>query len=124
MKLKFDQGGALNRFGFDMLDPRDIEEMVFVIVSQEAFHLRRIHPSIRLRHINGRNPKGRKYIPWHLAHGEHRPKGHRDNNHQDRERPAQGWLDEIHLSAPVLSNSESVQEPVWNPDSYNSEVAL
>ena len=56
MKLKLHDRGSLDVFRLHMLDPRDVEEMVLVVVGQVAFHLRRIHAAIRLRDVDRRNP--------------------------------------------------------------------
>src|SRR3984893_10206148 len=53
MELELDQRYALDRFAFDMLDAGNIEEMVFVIVDDEPFHLRRIKAAIGLRDVDG-----------------------------------------------------------------------
>src|SRR5262245_5293169 len=55
VELQLDEPDALDRLAFDMLDAGDVEEMVFVIVDDEAFHLRGIKTAIRLREVDGRH---------------------------------------------------------------------
>ena len=48
-----------------MMDTADVQEMVLVVVRQEAFHLRRIHTAIRLTYIDHRQIKLRENIDFH-----------------------------------------------------------
>src|SRR5664280_1614961 len=75
--------------------------MVLIIIGEEAFHLGRVHPSIRLRDVNGRNAQGRKNIARHFPQCERRAKGHSDHRHDDGKRPAQCRLDQSHRKAIV-----------------------
>ena len=51
-KGQLHQRGALNALAIDRLDARDVEEVVLVVVGEEAFHLRGSHAAIRLRNID------------------------------------------------------------------------
>ena len=66
MKEQLHQGSALNVPGLDVVDSRDVEKMVLVIVGQIAFHLRRVHAAIRLSHIDHRQVQAGKDVDSHL----------------------------------------------------------
>jgi len=89
MELELDQRYALDRFAFDMLDAGDVEEMVFVIVDDEPFHLRRIKAAIRLRDVNGWHPEIREDIPGHPIDRQktHQCDGY--DHRQERDRSSQ-----------------------------------
>src|SRR5438445_4652817 len=65
MELQFDDRRALNGLGLDVLDAGDIQEMVFVIISEITFHLGGVHAAIRLRDVNRRNAESRENIARH-----------------------------------------------------------
>jgi len=65
MKEQLHQGHALHVPRFDVVDVADVEEMIFVIVRQVAFHLRRVHAAIGLGHVNDRQVERRKDIDVH-----------------------------------------------------------
>ncbi len=51
MELELDQRHALDRFAFDMFDAGDVEEVIFVIIDDEPFHLGRVQAAVRLGHV-------------------------------------------------------------------------
>src|SRR6266446_2840119 len=65
MELELDQRYALDRFAFDMLDAGDVEEVVLVVVGDEPFHLRRVEPAVRLRHVQHGHPQIGEDVPRH-----------------------------------------------------------
>ena len=70
MKVEFDQADVLDGFRFDVLNARDVEEMVFIIRDEVPLHLGRIHPTIGLRYVNHRKLEIRKNIHWHTHERE------------------------------------------------------
>ena len=66
MKLQLDDGRALDGLRFDVLDAGDVKEVILVIISEIALHLRRVHPAERLGDVNGRYSQGGKNVPRHL----------------------------------------------------------
>ena len=70
MKLKLHDGGSLDVLRLDVLDARDVEEVILVVVGQVAFHLRRIHAALRLRDVDGGNAQRREDIARHLFRGD------------------------------------------------------
>ena len=67
MELQLDQRDALDGFAFDMLDAGDVEEVVFVIVDDEPFHLRRVHAAVRLGDIQNGHAEIREDVPRHAT---------------------------------------------------------
>ncbi len=65
MKEELDEADILNGSRFDVLNARDVEEVVFVIRNEEAFHLRRIHAAIRLCDVDHRQIEIRKDVHRH-----------------------------------------------------------
>src|SRR5258706_12043358 len=99
MELELDQRYALDRFAFDMFDAGNIEEMLFVIVDDEPFHLRRIKAAIRLRDGDGWHPEIREDVPRHATD---RQKTHYRNSydhHQKRYRASQCKRHQVHRDA-------------------------
>ena len=90
MELKLHQGNALDVLGFDVLDAGDVEEVVLVVVRQVPFHLRRIHPAVRLRDVDGGRAKLRKDVDLHSLDGHDRRKGDGDDRHENRDRSPHG----------------------------------
>src|SRR5207302_3893034 len=62
MKDQLHERDALNVLAFDVLDARDVQEMVFEVIGEESLHLLRVHASIRLRHIDSRRTEVRKDV--------------------------------------------------------------
>ena len=71
MKLQFNERITLNRFGFHMLDASYVEKVVLVIVGYETLHLRWIHASVRLGHIDDGNAEIGEHISRHFCDGKH-----------------------------------------------------
>ena len=65
MELKLEEPHALDRLAFDMLNAGDEEEVEFVIVDDEPFHLCRVHAAEWLRHIKHRDAQIRKDVSRH-----------------------------------------------------------
>ncbi len=79
-----------------MFDPGDVEEMIFVIVSEVTFHLSRIHAPVRLGHINRWDTERWEHIACHPLNGD--PGAEADGNDDDHngKRSAQRCLNQVH----------------------------
>ena len=86
MKREFQQSHVLDGFRFHGLNAGNVEEVIFVVVDEIAFHLRRRHSPVRLRDIDHRQIQVREDIDGHAQKSENRAQGHTDheNNHGDR----------------------------------------
>src|SRR5882757_1219428 len=101
MELELDQPDALDRFAFDMLDAGDVKEVVFIVVDDEPFHLRRVHAAVRLGHIQDGHPKIREDVPRHAIDREktHQCDGY--DHRQKRDRTSQCKRHQVHRDASV-----------------------
>ena len=52
MKLQLHQRGSLHIATFNMMNAVDVQEVVLVVVRQQAFHLRRIHAAVGLTYVD------------------------------------------------------------------------
>src|SRR3977135_531911 len=101
--MELDQPDALDRFAFDMLDAGDVEEVVLIIVDDEAFHLRRVHPAVRLGHIQHGHPQIWEDVPRHAIDCQ---KPHQCNGYdhrQKRDRASQCKRYQVHRAASARS---------------------
>jgi hypothetical protein len=73
-----------------VFDAGDEEEVEFVIVDDEPFHLRRVHTAERLRNINYRDAQIRKDVPRHPIECEKPDQRRRNDHHQQRYWTPQG----------------------------------
>ena len=71
LEVQLDQPDVLNRLRFDVIDARDVEEVVLVVIRQKAFHLLRIHAAVRLGDVNHRRVEIGKNVDGHACHGDH-----------------------------------------------------
>jgi hypothetical protein len=106
MELQLDERDALDRLAFDVLDAGDVEEVVLVVVGDEPFHLRRIQATVRLRHVQYRDPQIREDIPCHAIKRQKPRQCHRYDRDQKRDRPPQCTRHQIHRAA-------STGRPAW-----------
>jgi len=79
-----------------VLDARDIEEVIFVIVCQEAFHLRRVHAAVGLGDIDGRNSQRWEDVAGRFTKSEERTQDDGGDEDKHRERPTHGRADYVH----------------------------
>src|SRR4051812_17501284 len=88
-----------------MLNAGDVEEVIFVVISEVTLHLRRVHSAIRLRHVNRRHSERRKNIARHPLQGD--PCAERDGNHQhdNGDGTAQRWGGQVHSAASFTTSS-------------------
>ncbi len=74
----------------------DVEEVILVIIGEQALHLPGVHPAVRLRHINDGQIEGGKDVYLHPRHGEAAADHDRGNPHHDGDRMTQCEDDGIH----------------------------
>ena len=109
MELQLEQRRALDGLRLHVLDAGDVEEVILVIISEVALHLRRVHAAVRLRHVNGGNAQRGEDVARHLLQGQRGPQGHRRHPGQDGERTAQGLCDQIHDNCELrISTTKSI----------------
>jgi hypothetical protein len=96
MKAKSQERGTLDRLRFDALDAVDVEEVVLVIIRDEALHLLRAHASVRLRDVNRRRVEVGKDVDARAAEGDDREDDHRAGKHDDRDGSPQRESNEPH----------------------------
>ena len=70
MELELHHRRALDVLRFDVLDAGDVQEVVFVIEGEEAFHLRGVHAAERLGHVDRRDVQGREDVLGHAVQAE------------------------------------------------------
>ena len=96
MELELHDRRSLDVLGFDVLDAGDVQEVVFVIIRQEAFHLAGLHAAKGLGDIDRRDVQGREHVLGHAIQAEEGGKrqGHERDDQGDRSTKDQG--EEIH----------------------------
>ena len=97
MKHQLHEGGALNALALHVIDARDVEEVILVVIGEVAFHLRGVHAAIGLRHIDRRVAHLRKDIDRHALQREHGAQRDRDQRHHHGHRSAQGCQNQAHM---------------------------
>jgi len=65
MEVQLEQADVLDRLGLDVLDAVDVEEVIFVVVDQVAFHLRGVHAAVGLGHVDDGQVEVRKDVAGH-----------------------------------------------------------
>ena len=69
-----------------MLQVRDVEEVILIKIREIRFHLRGIHATVGLRHVNGRHAQRRENIARHFFDREIRSA----KNRRDRDKHCDG----------------------------------
>jgi hypothetical protein len=54
MEIQLHQGHALDVLRFDVVNAVDVEEVVFVVVGDQPFHLGRVHAAVGLGDVDDR----------------------------------------------------------------------
>ena len=96
IERQFDQRRPLYTLRFHMLYARNIQQMILIIVGDEAFHLLRIKPAIGLCDVHRRRAKIGKNIdtrPLHRKPGGQNNRQHRNHN---RDRSPQRQQNQFH----------------------------
>ncbi len=83
-------------FDSDVLDARDVEEVILVAVGQVALHLERVHAAIGLRHVDRRNAQRREDVARHALQAEPCAQQTADDGDEDGPGVAEGEAGEGH----------------------------
>src|SRR5437763_11336095 len=97
MEEEFDQSDALNGFRFDVLDARDVEEVILVPRNDEALHLRRIYAAVGLRDVDHRQIEIWKDIHGHARQRKSRAERDGDDRDENREGTNKRSIDQPHV---------------------------
>ena len=87
---------ALNALALHVIDAGDVEEVILVVVSEVAFHLRGVHAAVGLGDVDGGVADLREDIDGHALEGEDGAEGDGDQRDDDGDGPAEGCQDESH----------------------------
>ena len=79
-----------------MIDSRDVEEVVLVVVGEKTFHLCRVHAAVRLSDIDSGIADLRKDIDRHALDREYRSQRDRDQSDDDCQRTTERKQNETH----------------------------
>jgi len=90
MEDKLHERRALDAFALDVINAGDVQEVIFEVVGEVAFDLRRIHAAVGLRNINGRIANLRKNIDRHAPDGERSTKCDGNQGDYNGDRSAEG----------------------------------
>ena len=96
MELELHHRRALDVLGFDVLDTGDVQEVVFVIIRQEAFHLAGLHAAEGLGDIDRRDVQGREDVLGHAIQAEEGGKRQGQDRDDQGDRSTQDQGKEIH----------------------------
>ena len=96
VELELHHRGALDVLRFDVLDAGDVEEVVFVIEREEAFHLGGVHAAERLGDVDCRYVQGREDVLGHAVQAEEGREDESDDPDHQGDRPAKDQGKEIH----------------------------
>ena len=61
------QGDALDVAALDVVDAVDVEEVVFVVVGEQPFHLGRVHAAVRLGDVDDGQVQVREDVDRHAV---------------------------------------------------------
>ena len=76
--------------------PRDVEEVVLVVVGQKAFHLRRVHAAVRLADVDHRQVQAGEDVDRHPANRQEASQRDRHQRNHHGNRTPQGKQDQFH----------------------------
>ena len=85
MKNQLHQRRALDALTLHVVDSRDVEKVILVVVGQVAFHLGRIHAAVWLRDIDGRVAYLWEDIDGHPFDRQHRAQRNGDQGDDHRQ---------------------------------------
>ena len=78
---------ALDAFAFDVIDAGDVEEVILVVVSEVAFHLRGVHAAVGLRDVDGGIADLREDVDRHALDGQQGAERDCDQRHHHGDGP-------------------------------------
>jgi len=124
MEEELHQGRALHVSRLHVVDAADVEEVVLVVVGEEALHLRRVHAAVGLADVDHGQIEAREDVNFHApreaggigepelladrsAHGQKAAQGDRQHHDHHGQRPPQGCGDdELHAAEKPLNERE------------------
>ncbi len=109
MEDQLHQRRALDALALYVIDARDVEEVILVVIRQEAFHLRRVHPAIGLCDIDSRIAHLWKDIDRHPLDGQNGAKRHRQQSHYHGNRTAESAKNQPHYRPLVEPSLPAMQ---------------
>ena len=130
VEVQLHQRRPLDVLAFDVMNSGDVQEVIFVVVGEQAFHLGGVHSAKGLGYINDRQVETGENVDRHPldgkvdavlrevgvdalgAHGQKAGQRHGDQGDHDRQRTPQGKDDRIHFST-FQRRSISVQSRNW-----------
>ena len=104
---QFQNAVALNGLVLDTLNPVDVKEVIFVVVDEIAFHLRRTHPPIGLRDVDHREIQVREDVDAHPRDGQYGAERYTDHHHQGGNRASQCRANQPHGNSFTAPSGES-----------------
>ena len=101
VKHQLHERGALDALALDVIDAGDVEEVILVVVSEVAFHLRGVHAAVGLRDVDGGVADLREDVDRHAL--EREDGAERDGDQRDHygDRSAESGQDEAHVGLPA-----------------------
>ena len=96
MEKQLHQGKALNVLRLDVMDARDVEEVVLVVIREIPFHLRRVHAAVRLANVDHRQIQAGEDVNRHLANRQHASQRHGNHRNHHGNGTPQGKENEPH----------------------------
>ena len=105
MEEQLHQGHALDVPRLDVMDAVDVEEMIFVIVGEQPFHLRRVHAAVGLADVDDRQVEVGEDVDRHAVDRQAAGQRDRDHEHHHGHRPPHGEDDRVHEQGPRVAGT-------------------
>ena len=96
MEVELHQRHALDVLRFDVMDAVDVEEVVLVVVGDQAFHLTGVHAAVGLSDIDDGEIEQGEDIDFHPTKGQSAACDESDHRHHDGNGAAQCELNGVH----------------------------
>ena len=98
-KYSFIRADALDVLRFDVVDAGDVEEVVFVVVGDQPFHLGRVDAAVGLGHVDHRQVEAGEDVDLHARQGKAAAQDEGQHADHDRIRMPEGENDRVHRHA-------------------------
>ena len=96
VELQLHDARALDALALHMLDARDVQKVILVVVSEVALHLRRVHAAVRLRDVDRRDAQRGEHIARHPLNRHPPAEAQRHHGDDHRKWSAERTADEVH----------------------------
>ncbi len=107
VKVELHQGHALDVLRFDVVDAGDVEEVVLVVVGEEALHLLRVQAAVGLGHVNDRRVQVGEDVHGHAENGQDGSQHNGNDGHHHRDRMPHREDNRVHRSTLVDAISDN-----------------